>query len=442
MHTVLSFSEIHAQVTCEPSPSLEMRKADYRRMLAGPRVFRHGRWFSANMPPAELAIIDRMEMRRQERNRRQRVRMRAQREADAFDARVARLPPWMQARLYGRTATVTERDGWLIPVDYSRTYGRHAYGLPCPGRYQTDAFLDLMGKLILPSALQIGDSLFGDDFRRRWLGWRRLDEKQHARVAERARSLIPAVRSERESRHRLAAERRKVNRRATIAACPSADDLRVAWAFVREDPNGPLVLGGLLLDLECFVDNALVIQKHPDGGKIIARRGGIRAWLRRNCPELSCKYKTLMRHKSLAGKFRQAVEIPDPVPTSELIDGNLTADEIARAEVHEQPRPVGRGEEPADRFSWERSPWRYDADGRPYRGNARYLHTWTPSGGSHMLAPLLAAARQSAAEILATIGQNSREKTHLPVRRRRLTDLITAVEVAVKHREEWWRAQQ
>lgn len=433
----------HPAVLCPcTGTSLPMRKAAYRRILAGPRIFRHGRWFAANTTSAELAAIDHLEARRLARNLRQRRRMRAKREADAFESHISRLPPWVQTRLYGRTATVTEHDGWWVPVDYRKTYGRHPFNLPgIPGERQAEYLLDLIKPPVVSCLLRIGDAMFGKDFPKRWLGWRRVDEKRHAREIERARSLDPTVRTEQESRHRLTAERRKVNRRATIATCPSADDIRVAWAFVREDPNGPLVLGGLLLDLECFVDNSLVIEEHPDGNKIKARHGGIRAWLRRNCPELSGKYKTLMRHKSLARKLRQAVEIPDPVPTSELLGGNLTADEITMADIHEQPRPFGQGEEPSSRFAWEQSSWRYDANGRPYRGNTRYLYAWTFPGASHMLAPLLASARKKARAILTTNGRRPYTKDiGKSIRRWRISELATAVEAAVKCQERWWEA--
>ena len=206
---------------------------------------------------------------------------------------------------------------------------------------------------------------------------------------------------------------------------------------------GPLRLGGLLLDLECFVDNSLVVEERPEGLKIRGRRGGIRAWLRRNCPELVGKYKTLMRHKSLARKFRQAVDLPDPVPTAEILGGCQSAERIALSEVHEQPRFVRGGPPSPKRFAWEESMWLYDADGRLYRGNPRYAHARTFSGGARMLAPMLEAARHCAEEILASAGRgNAVSPGAEPGRRWRHSDLVSAVVAAVTRRERRWALQR
>lgn len=75
-------------------------------------------------------------------------------------------------------------------------------------------------------------------------------------------------------------------------------------------------LGGMLQDLECFVDNSLRL----DGdGNVVGRNGGIRGWLRENLPELSPKYKTLMRYKAMAVRLRQATGTFDPTPTDALL---------------------------------------------------------------------------------------------------------------------------
>ena len=47
-------------------------------------------------------------------------------------------------------------------------------------------------------------------------------------------------------------------------------------------------LGGMIHDLECYVDNYLKIDEN---GKVIGRNRGIRGWLRDNMPELSPKIK-------------------------------------------------------------------------------------------------------------------------------------------------------
>ena len=47
-------------------------------------------------------------------------------------------------------------------------------------------------------------------------------------------------------------------------------------------------LGGMIHDLECYVDYYLKIDEN---GKVIGRNRGIRGWLRDNMPELSPKIK-------------------------------------------------------------------------------------------------------------------------------------------------------
>ena len=426
------------------SETLESRKAAYRRILSGACIFRHGRWIAADTPMEDLAALDKAEERRLARNRRQRERMRVRREAAAFEEHVASLPPWVQTRLYGRTATVTVRNGWMVSVDYRRTYARYALDMPVlPGKRRHASVSDLFDTLVGTAAMRFDGSAFVDAFVKRWLGWRETSERRRTRAAARMRGMSAVDRGVAESVRRLASERRKVNRRATVASCPGADDIRVAWAVVHEDPEGPLRLGGLLLDLECFVDNSLVVEKRPEGWKIRGRRGGIRAWLRRNCPELAGKYKTLMRHKSLARKFRQAVDLPDPVPTAEILGGHQSAERIAQAEVHEQPRFVRGGALPANRFAWEDSMWLYDADGRPYRGNPRYVHARTVSGDARTLAPILDAARRCAKEILVDAGRgNAASAGAKPGRRWRHSDLVSAVVAAVARRERWWALQR
>lgn len=117
-------------------------------------------------------------------------------------------------------------------------------------------------------------------------------------------------------RRALAAERRTVTRRTTANPCPTPETLRAAFAARGTSPEAKIRLGGLLEDLECYVDNCLRIGP---GGEIFGRNGGIKAWLRENTPELFERYKTLMRYKSLARRLRQAVDVNDPVPVDALL---------------------------------------------------------------------------------------------------------------------------
>ena len=117
-------------------------------------------------------------------------------------------------------------------------------------------------------------------------------------------------------RRALAAERRAVTRRTTTNPCPTPEALRAAFAMREASPEAKIRLGGLLEDLECYVDNCLRIGP---SGEILGRNGGIKAWLRENAPELSERYKTLMRYKSLARRLRQAVDVHDPIPVDTLL---------------------------------------------------------------------------------------------------------------------------
>jgi hypothetical protein len=88
-------------------------------------------------------------------------------------------------------------------------------------------------------------------------------------------------------------------------------------------------LGSLMEDLECYIDNSLVFG---EDGKIIARKGGIRRYIQSEIPDLYGSYKTLMRYKALARRFRQAVGISDPVPAASVLPEEC---ENMVAEAHE-----------------------------------------------------------------------------------------------------------
>ena len=122
---------------------------------------------------------------------------------------------------------------------------------------------------------------------------------------------------ETERRRRMAAERRKLNRRYTTAPAPTPEALLAAWEARKESRKAMIRLGGMLHDLECYVDNCLKID---ESGAVVGRNGGIRGWIRENLPELTPKYKTLMRYKALAIRLRQATDTRDPTPTSALLE--------------------------------------------------------------------------------------------------------------------------
>ncbi len=122
---------------------------------------------------------------------------------------------------------------------------------------------------------------------------------------------------ERERRRELRRERRRIRRRSTTAPMPTPAAVLDAWNSRRASKENMIRLGGLLHDLECYVDNSLVFDGN---GRIARRRGGIRGWLAENLPELAPHYKALMSYKAMAVKLRQAARTGDPRPTARLLE--------------------------------------------------------------------------------------------------------------------------
>ena len=87
---------------------------------------------------------------------------------------------------------------------------------------------------------------------------------------------------------------------------------------MKESVTAKIRFGGMVHDLACYVDSCL---RYDEAGNIVGRNGGIRAWIAENIPELSPRYKTIMRYKALAMRVRQLAGLKDPQPTSVLLDG-------------------------------------------------------------------------------------------------------------------------
>ncbi len=117
-------------------------------------------------------------------------------------------------------------------------------------------------------------------------------------------------------RQALAHERRSTRRRTTLNPIPTPEALLAQFGRIRRNPREMLVFGSMLEDLEAYVDNSLV--RDPDG-TIVGRNGGIKQWLRENCAELGKRYHTVMRYKALAKRFKQAIDLEDPVPVAYAI---------------------------------------------------------------------------------------------------------------------------
>ncbi len=117
-------------------------------------------------------------------------------------------------------------------------------------------------------------------------------------------------------RRKLAEARRKIRSRSTTAPQPEPEEILEAWNRRKESKESMIRLGGLLHDLECYVDNRLKIDEN---GRIIGRQRGIRGWLTACLPELLPHYKRLMQYKAMAIRLRQATNTKDPKPTENLL---------------------------------------------------------------------------------------------------------------------------
>ena len=123
--------------------------------------------------------------------------------------------------------------------------------------------------------------------------------------------------AEKMRRRALAEERRSVRRRITINAAPTREELLAQFARVKRNPREMIRFGSMLCDLEAYVDNSL---RRNASGAIIGRNPGIRGWLAGNCVELAAHYKTVMRYKAMAERFRQVVGLRDPLPAALALD--------------------------------------------------------------------------------------------------------------------------
>ncbi|MGN0890003.1 MAG: hypothetical protein ACI4UY_14110 [Kiritimatiellia bacterium] len=133
---------------------------------------------------------------------------------------------------------------------------------------------------------------------------------------------------ERERRHRLADERRAIRVRRTVNPKPSLGEIRAAWDLVRatrgrEHTMAVLRLGALLEDLERYVDNHAYVTRGVPG--IRGRAPGIKGLFAKEAPDLREDYKSVMRCKALAKRYRQACDCSDPIPEEALLPARAPA---------------------------------------------------------------------------------------------------------------------
>jgi hypothetical protein len=166
---------------------------------------------------------------------------------------------------------------------------------------------------------------------------------------------------ERAKRLAWAEERRKINKRTTNHACPTVQQLTDAFRVARQSPANMIRLGSLLEDLECYVNNKPYWS--PETRQIVGRHGGIRQWLRENAPELSGRYKTLMRYKALSKKFRQAVGIADPISASDVLPQDTDVLSEASGVLPEAKNMASEKNENIERTNSHERAERLDHDG-------------------------------------------------------------------------------
>ena len=121
---------------------------------------------------------------------------------------------------------------------------------------------------------------------------------------------------ENERRRALAAARRRIERRRTENPCPTKEQVLDAWLHAKDSHEAAIRFGGMLEDLECYLDNSLA---RNDDGVIVGRAPGIKGWLKDNIPALYLRYTAVMRYKAAAKKFRQIAGLVDPTPVSAAV---------------------------------------------------------------------------------------------------------------------------
>ncbi|MBR1837603.1 MAG: hypothetical protein IJ783_09990, partial [Kiritimatiellae bacterium] len=127
--------------------------------------------------------------------------------------------------------------------------------------------------------------------------------------------LDPLVKANRATKRALVAravraqKAMRVVHRASRREPPSRELLWRCWELSRASLEGKILLGALLGDADAASDHSYI---RGEGGEIVGRRGGVRRWLDETCRPLMKHYKTLMRYKAMADKFRRVCGLADP----------------------------------------------------------------------------------------------------------------------------------
>ena len=225
-----------------------------------------------------------------------------------FSERAPEFFAWFHQSVLGLDTEAYRREFWREAYRTGRTIGHVPYTLDDYLFKRRAAYSQGMFNLFVYSLFMGGSFAV-------WVMRRQIDK--HIRRLKR-----PGYYEEELARRKkLAEERRKLRRRRTLNPCPTTDALNEAFAKAKDSPASMIRFGSLLEDLECYVDNSIMFDEY---GNVAGRKGGIRRYLAENAPELFARYKTVMRYKALAKKFRQALGVKDPVPAAMLLPAEET----------------------------------------------------------------------------------------------------------------------
>ena len=220
-----------------------------------------------------------------------------------FSEMAPRFFEWFHHSVLGLDTEAYRKAFWREAYRTGHTIGHVPYTLDSYLRRRGAAYRQDMVNL-LAYALLMGGSFAA------WVMRRQIDK--HIRRLKRP----GYYEAELARRKALAEERRRLRKRRTLNPHPTDDALRSAFGKAKNSPADMVRFGSLLEDLECYVDNSAIFD---GSGNIAGRRGGIRRYLELNIPELAVRYKTVMRYKALAKKFRQALGVKDPIPAAMLL---------------------------------------------------------------------------------------------------------------------------
>lgn len=120
----------------------------------------------------------------------------------------------------------------------------------------------------------------------------RLGAKERKLKTEKRRKYYEADAVRREEQREMI----RAARPPVTCACPTPQQLDEAYARRRESEEWKVRFGELMIDLEEHVRREVRIT----GNKFSGSAGGVKDWLKANCPNLAAHYATCQRYKRLA----------------------------------------------------------------------------------------------------------------------------------------------